>query len=148
MIKMHNTPPWVDSIRQNFDYIADHIMPAVSADDNGKVMAVVNGEWEATDIGAGVTEVTVATDGAVTQALDPGKLYHFTGTLTALTITFNAASGQPAHYHFDFLSGSGPATLTIPVSVQMPDSFSVEAGKRYEVDVLNNFGAVLSWTIS
>jgi hypothetical protein len=30
----------------------------------------------------------------------------------------------------------------------MPDSFTVEASKRYEVDVLNNFGAVVAWANS
>ena len=96
-----------------------------------------------------VTEVTVSTAGAVTQALDAGKIYHFTGALTALTITLNApASGDLAQYHFDFLSGSTAPTLTMPNTVTMPDSFAVEASKRYEVDVLNNYGAVVSWTNS
>jgi hypothetical protein len=94
-------------------------------------------------------EVTVADDGAVTQALDAGKLYHFTGALTALTITLNApASGDLAEYHFDFLSGSAAPTLTMPNTVTMPDSFTVEANKRYEVDVLNGYGAVVSWANS
>lgn len=92
-------------------------------------------------------EETIATSGAVTKALDPYTLYHFTGTLTSLTITLNAPSaGQIAHYHFDFLSGSTAPTLTMPNTVTMPDSFSVEASKRYEVDVLNNYGSVIAWT--
>ena len=92
-------------------------------------------------------EETITTSGAVTKALDPYVLYHFTGALTSLTITLNAPStGQIAHYHFDFLSGSTAPTLTMPNSVTMPDSFSVEASKRYEVDVLNNFGTVMEWT--
>ncbi len=96
-----------------------------------------------------VSEVTVSTAGAVTQALDAGKIYHFTGALTALTITLNApASGDPAQYHFDFDSGSTAATLTMPNTITMPDSFTVEANKRYEVDVLNNYGAVVSWANS
>lgn len=96
-----------------------------------------------------VTEATVSTTGAVTQALDAGKIYHFTGELTALTVTLNApASGDPAQYHFDFLSGSTAPTLTLPGTVTMPDSFAVEAGKRYEVDILNNYGAVMAWANS
>ena len=96
-----------------------------------------------------VTEVTVSTAGAVTQALDAGKIYHFTGALTALTITLNApASGDLAQYHFDFLSGSTAPTLTMPNTVTMPDSFTVEANKRYEVDILNNYGTVMSWATS
>ena len=96
--------------------------------------------------GGAWVEETITTSGAVTKALDPYVLYHFTGALTSLTITLNApATGQIAHYHFDFLSGSTAPTLTMPNSVTMPDSFAVEASKRYEVDVLNNFGTVVEW---
>lgn len=96
-----------------------------------------------------IAEVTVSTAGAVTQALDAGKLYHFTGALTALTITLNApASGGLAQYHFDFNSGSTAPTLTMPNTVMMPDSFAVEANKHYEVDVLNDYGAVAVWANS
>lgn len=93
-----------------------------------------------------VTEVTISDAGAVTQALDPEKIYHFTGALTALTITLDApATGQLAHYRFDFDSGSTAPTLTLPQTVTMPDSFSVEANKHYEIDILNGYGAVMSW---
>ena len=96
-----------------------------------------------------VTEVTVSTGGAVNQALELGKWYHFTGALTSLTITLTApASGELAQYHFDFTSGATAPTVTIPNTVTMPGSFSVEANKRYEVDILNNYGAVMAWAIS
>lgn len=107
--------------------------------------------YTASEVGAApaVTEVTVSTAGAVTQALDAGKLYHFTGALTALTITLNAApSGQLAQYHFDFDCGSTAPTVTIPSTVHMPDANSFEASKHYEVDILNNYGAVISWANS
>ena len=95
------------------------------------------GEW---------VEQTISDDGAVEQALNPHTLYHFTGALTSLTITLNAPnSGEVAHYHFDFLSGSTAPTLSMPNTVTMPDSFAVEASKRYEIDVLNNFGTVVKW---
>ena len=93
------------------------------------------------------TEQTVSSDGAVSQGLDAHTIYHFTGNLTSLTITLNATSGIP-HYHFDFISGGTAPTLTMPNSVTMPDSFAVESNKRYEVDVLNNYGAVIKWTVS
>lgn len=92
-------------------------------------------------------EQTVEDDGDVTQVLFPNILCHFTGTLTSLTITLNTpVSGELAQYHFDFLSGSTAPTLTLPNTVTMPDSFTVEANKRYEVDVLNNYGAVMAWS--
>ena len=94
-----------------------------------------------------VTEVTVATAGAVTQALDAGKLYHFTGAMTSLTITLNAAgAGQIAEYHFDFDSGSTAPTVTLPGTVNMPGgSFTPEASKHYEIDILNSYGVVTEW---
>ena len=93
-----------------------------------------------------ITEVTISTAGAVTQAMDAGKVYHFTGAISALTISFNAAaSGVLPQYHFDFTSGSTAATLTMPNGVTMPDGFAVEANKRYECDILNGYGVYLSW---
>lgn len=93
-----------------------------------------------------VTEVAISTAGAVTQTLDPGKLYHFTGALSSLTIEFNSISGVIAQYHFDFDSGSTPVVVTLPNSVTMPGgTFAPEASKHYEVDILNNYGAVMSW---
>lgn len=108
----------------------------------------LSGNKTASDLGlsAAVTEVTNSSAGAVSLALDAGKTYHFTGALTALTITLNAAAtGQLAHYHFDFDSGSTAPTLTLPNTVTMPSGFTVEANKRYEVDILNSYGAVMAW---
>lgn len=96
-----------------------------------------------------VQEVTVATDGAVSQALDAGKVYHFTGALTDLTLTLNAAAaGQQAQYHFDFVSGSTAPTVTIPASVTMPDGWTVEASKRYEIDILDGYAVAQGWGVS
>lgn len=94
---------------------------------------------------AKITEVT-NTDTAPDVDLDPEKIYHFTGALTALTIDLTTpASGQIAHYHFDFNSGSTAPTVTIPQTVTMPSGFTVEASKHYEIDILNGYGAVMAW---
>ena len=94
-----------------------------------------------------INQVTVSTAGSVTQALDTGKFYHFSGILTALTITLNAPTDLP-HYHFDFDSGSTAVTLTLPISVVMPAGFSVSINTHYEIDILNNYGVVCAWALS
>lgn len=91
-------------------------------------------------------EVTISSAGEVTQAIDPGKIYHFTGALVALTITFNAPSaGQIAQYHFDFVSGASAVPLTLPSTVVLPDGWTTDVNTRYEVDVLDNYAVVASW---
>lgn len=101
----------------------------------------------AADVGAApaVTEVTISTAGAVSQSLDAGKIYHFTGAVSSLTLTLSAASGQPAQYHFDFESGSTAATVTITGVSWAGGSFTPEASKRYECDILNGYGVWLAW---
>lgn len=94
-----------------------------------------------------IERVTVSTAGAVSQALDAGKLYHFTGALTSLTITFNAASGV-AQYHFDFTEGSTAFDPTLPSGVVLPDGHTWEADTHYEVDILNNYAVVVGWAVS
>lgn len=114
---------------------------------SGDVLTYDGDDWVAqapTGGGTDWAEVTISTAGAVTQELAPWTIYHFTGALTALTITLAAASGLP-QYHFDFDSGATAPTLTLPQSVTMPDGFTVEASKHYEVDVLNGYGAVSVW---
>ena len=116
---------------------------------NGSTGAVVLSiPSTAADVGAApaVTEVTVSTAGDVTQALDAGKIYHFTGAVSSLTLTLNAAaSGVIPQYHFDFDSGSTAATISITGVAWPGGSFSPEASKHYEVDILNGYAVVMAW---
>lgn len=107
----------------------------------------LSGDKTAAALGLAAAPVEVTnTDTAPDVDLDPEKIYHFTGTLTALTIDLTSpASGQLAHYHFDFDSGSTAPTLTLPQTVTMPSGFTVEASKHYEIDILNSYGAVMAW---
>ena len=114
---------------------------------NGKTGAVV---LDAADVGAAqaMEEITVATDGAVTQTLEANKIYHFTSTaLTSLTITL-AATSDIAQYHFDFISPSTAVTLTLPSTVVMPENFSVNGNTRYEMDILNGYCVAQRWAVS
>lgn len=126
----------------------DHVHAMPTAAQVGALPSSTSIPSTPADIGAApaVTEVTVSTAGAVTQALDAGKIYHFTGAVSSLSLTLNAAaSGQLAQYHFDFESGSTAATVTL-TGVTWPDgSFTPEASKRYEVDILNGYAVVMAW---
>lgn len=64
------------------------------------------------------------------------------GVVTELDITC-PASGC---YGFTFISGSTATTLTLS-GVTMPDNFSVETQRRYEVNILNGYGVVISWEV-
>lgn len=93
-----------------------------------------------------ITEVTILTAGAVTQALDAGKIYHFTGALTALTVT--ATDPTVGKYQFDFISGSTAPTLTVPASWVMPDNFLVEPSARYSLSIQNGYCSLEKWSDS
>ena len=102
----------------------------------------------ASDVGAApaVTEVTNTSTGAVTLALDAGKIYHFTGAVSSLTLTLNAAgTGVIEQYHFDFNSGSTAATISVTGATWQGGSFTPEASKHYEVDILNGYGVYAAW---
>lgn len=93
-----------------------------------------------------VEEITIATDGAITQELEPMKWYHFTGEITALTITLaTPAEGVQAYYRFDFASGATAPTLTVPDTVTMPNSFLVEPNGRYEIEITNGYAKATKW---
>jgi len=95
-----------------------------------------------------IPEITITTSGAVTQELAPASIYHFTGDLTSLTITLAppTAVGTLAQYHLDFQTGATAPTFTA-TGVHF-DDLEMEPNTRYEIDILNNWGAVLSWEIT
>ena len=88
-----------------------------------------------------------------TYELKSSKFYHFVSDnanipISVLTIKLEALSLGMAHYHFDFDTGSTVPTITLPATVTMPSNFYLEANKHYEIDIFNNYGMVVTWTIS
>lgn len=79
-----------------------------------------------------------ASDTVVT--LNPNVFYIFPEMAT-LTVT---VSGTGMHA-FRFTSGTTATTLTVN-GATMPDSFEVESGKVYEVNVYQGYGVVSEWT--
>lgn len=64
--------------------------------------------------------------------------------VTSLTLTDTANKD----FSIIFTSGSTPTTLTMPSIVHMPDDFEIEANKRYEINIKNNYGLAASWDVS
>ena len=120
-------------------------LPSVSSIDNGKILIVDNGAWNAQ---YPIEEITISSSGEVIQALDANKIYHFTGALSSLGISLNVPNYGIAQYHFDFSCGSEVATIALPSEVIMPNGQAFESNKHYEVDIFNNYGAVMAWTNS
>ena len=80
-------------------------------------------------------------------ALAPGTLYDFTqADAAALTFTFEAPqSGKAAAYHVMFRTGSTAATVTLPEGVKTPDGYVIEAGRVYELSILEGLLTYQSW---
>lgn len=83
-------------------------------------------------------------------ALSPGILYDFTqADASALTFTFEApAAGKAAAYHVMFKCGGTAATVNLPDGVRTPDGYVIEAGRVYELSILQNMLAYQSWGAS
>jgi len=120
---------------------------AIAADVlNGKYFYAANGVRTEGILIVETPEVTIDTEGAVTQELQPETLYHFTSTaLTSLTIIF--AGDGTEQYHFDFISPETAVNLSLPSSVIMENDFSVEVNTKYEIDIFNNEGVFAEWAV-
>ena len=87
------------------------------------------------------------TGSGTSVTLQPNKFYVF-GEVAEIDVSFAAGtSGQVNEYHFSFISGATAAVLSLPVDVVMPEIFSVEANRKYEISILNNSGAYSVWNI-
>ena len=67
------------------------------------------------------------------------------GEVTALTISSYPAEGS---FTVVFTSGASAATLTVPQTLAMPDSFRVEANTRYEINVRDGYALCAGWAVS
>ena len=88
------------------------------------------------------TKVTDTTSTSITLASAADNTIYTYGTLTALTVTAIAASGD---FIIRFVSGSTPTTTNFPASLVFPEAFSAEANTRYEINVSDGYALVASW---
>ena len=65
------------------------------------------------------------------------------GELTSLTISNPPATGS---YEIIFTSGATATSFSIPQTIYMPDSFSIEANMRYEISISDNYGVGMGWS--
>lgn len=82
--------------------------------------------------------------------LTPGTLYDFTQAAAAdLTFTLGAAEGtRAAAYHVLFQSGATPTAVHLPEGIRTPDGYAIEAGRVYELSILENLLTFQSWEAS
>lgn len=84
-----------------------------------------------------------------TAEIDPNKLYIFPEMLS-LTYTLATPSDTSIanEYHFVFRSGATATELVHPANVSVPDNFTIEKNKVYEISVLEGCLAYQSWAVS
>lgn len=84
-----------------------------------------------------------------TVELEPNKLYVFP-EMASLTYTLAAPADTSVanEYHFVFQSSATATELVHPANVSVPDNFTVEKNKVYEISILEGCLAYQSWAVS
>lgn len=109
---------------------------------NGKTGAVL---LTAEDVGAEEAATVVEVTGTTPTITPIHNTIYNCGEVASLTISNPPATGT---YSITFTSGSTPTDLSIDPAIKMPDGFSVEANKRYEINVSGGWAVVGSWAVS
>lgn len=98
-----------------------------------------------TNIGAQASVIRETVSGtSATLDTEVDTLY-LCGEMTALTIDTYPPTGI---FSVVFTSGTTATVLTVPQTLIMPDGFTVEANKRYEINVMDGYAVVAEWTVS
>lgn len=84
-----------------------------------------------------------------TAELDPNKLYIFP-EMSSLTYTLATPldTSIANEYHFVFRSGATATELVHPAIVSVPDGFTVDKNKVYEISILEGCMAYQSWAVN
>ena len=101
----------------------------------------IAGMVEVTGGAGGVYPVVSMTD--ATAELLPNTFYRW-GEIAALSITLETPTNEAItnEYCFEFVSGSTATTLTVPDTIRWAQEPSIEAGKTYQVSILNGIGVI------
>lgn len=96
--------------------------------------------------GGVIAHEMATTDTTVT--LNPNE-YYFFPTMASLTVSLGTSEsgvGVVNEYHFVFSSGTTATTLSLPSAVKIPEGYSIEASKTYEVSIVKNLALISEWT--
>ena len=67
------------------------------------------------------------------------------GVLSSLTVASLPDAGE---FMLIFTSGAMATTLTVPQTLVMPDSFTVEANTRYEINIRDGYALCSGWAVN
>ena len=98
----------------------------------------------AANVGAEPETTTVNKTSSDTSQTLAANTFYIWPEMSALTITCPATGGP---FAFRFTSGATATTLTM-TGITMPDGFTVEANKVYEINVFEGYGIAVSWGVS
>lgn len=128
----------------------DTVIPTKTSDltnDSGFItsapVASVNGRTGAVTGLQEQTTVVNKTSSDTAQTLAANTFYVWP-EMSALTITCPTTGGP---FAFRFTSGATATTLSM-TGITMPDDFTVEANKTYEINVYEGYGLAVSWEVS
>lgn len=84
--------------------------------------------------------------GDSTFELTPNVLHRW-GEMGSLTLTLAAPTDATAvnHYMVEFVSGATATTLTMPDSIVWQSELAIEAGKTYQISIVDNLGVIGGW---
>ena len=100
-------------------------------------------EQDKEDIAALVGDMNTETViGSTPEITGVSNTRYVCGEVTSISIT----PPQTGIIDVIFTSGSTVAVVTLPNTVKMPDWYSIEANRTYEINIMDGvYGAVMSW---
>ena len=90
--------------------------------------------------------IPVETTTSTSQSLIANKYYKWTNTPTSITITLETPSDTNIlnNYMFEFTTSSSGCTLSVPSTIKWINGTvpTIEAGKTYQISIINNLATV------
>lgn len=129
------------------DYLDEHGVSVTETDPTVPSWAKAQSKpsYTAAEVGAAEPATVTTVSGTTPTIAAADNTIYKCGTCSTLEITSFPATGI---FAVIFESGSTATTLTVPQTLIMPDSFTVEANKRYEVSVMDGYATAQGWAVS